>query len=350
MARSIHAKIPAFVLAATFALTVTGVTCGAQTTLNVGVIGTSSDAPYFIASKKGYFKDEGITVNFIQFDSAAKAIPSLGSGQVEIAGGATSAALYNAVARGVDIKIVADKARNAKGYGFQSILVRKDLVTSGKVKSIKDLKGLKVALSAAGNSEAALIDAALKQNSLTFADIDPTYLGFPQHIAAYANGAIDASLTTEPTVSTILKAGTAVQLASVDQFYPDYQTAVTFFGGKFIKEQPEVAKKAMRALIRGMRFYNDALQGGKLAGPKADEVIAILVEESHIKEPEIHRSIVSNAIDPDGGLHLESLRVAWQFFVDTKQIDGKVKVDDVVDMSFAQEAVKSLGPYKKAAP
>ena len=32
--------------------------------LNVGVVGTSSDAPFFIADKKGYFKEAGIEVKF----------------------------------------------------------------------------------------------------------------------------------------------------------------------------------------------------------------------------------------------------------------------------------------------
>jgi NitT/TauT family transport system substrate-binding protein len=104
----------------------------------------------------------------------------------------------------------------------------------------------------------------------------------------------------------------------------------------------------MRALVRGMRFYNDALKEGRLAGPTADEVVSILVEYSFIKDPAVHRAIVSNAVDPDGGIHAESLRTSWQFFKDTNQIDGSVKVDDVVDLRFAAEAAKALGPYKKA--
>jgi NitT/TauT family transport system substrate-binding protein len=322
--------------------------CAAQLqTINVGVASTVSDAPYFIASKKGYFQEEGLSANFIVFDSAAKAIPSLGTGQIEMAGGATSAGLYNAMKRNVNIRIVADKARNAKGYGFQAILVRKDLYDSGKVRSLKDFKGLKVALSAAGNSEAALLDAGLRQKGLSFSDVDPIYLGFPQHLVAYQNGGIDASLTTEPTTSAILKSGTAVRLIGVDEFYPDFQTAVTFFGEKFIKEKPEVALKTMRALIRGMRFYNDALDGGRLAGPNAEEVISILVAESNVKDPAIHRAIISHAIDPNGQIHIESLKTSWQFFVDTKQIDNSVRVEDVVDLSFANQAAAGLGPYVK---
>src|ERR1700693_519100 len=163
--------------------------------LTIGTIGASSDAPLFIADAMGYYAEQGLKVKFVRFDSAAKMIPSLGSGDVDVGSGATSAGLYNAVKRGIGIKIVADKARNAKGYGFQAIMVRKDLFDSGKVKSVKDFKGLKGALSATGNSKSAILNHALKQYGMSIADIDPIYLGFPQHIAAYQNGAIDASLT-----------------------------------------------------------------------------------------------------------------------------------------------------------
>jgi len=69
---------------------------GAQE-ITVGTIGASSDSPFFIADKRGYFKDEGLTVKFIRFDSAAKAMAPLGTGELLVASGATSAALYNAV-------------------------------------------------------------------------------------------------------------------------------------------------------------------------------------------------------------------------------------------------------------
>jgi NitT/TauT family transport system substrate-binding protein len=315
--------------------------------LTIGTIGASSDAPFFIADAKGYFAEQGLKVNFVRFDSAAKSIPSLGSGEIDVGSGASSAGLYNAAARGIGIKIVADKARNAKGYGFQAIMARTDLIDSGKVKGVKDLKGLKVAMSANGNSENAFMNYALVQAGLTYNDIDPVFLGFPNQIAAFANKAIDASLTVEPTVAELLKQGTAKKLISADDVFPDYQTAVVFYGPKFMHDQPENAKKFMIAYVKAARFYNDALKDGHIAGPNADEVIKILTQYSFIKDAEVHRAIVSQALDPDGDVNMPSLQMAWQFFLDTKQIDGSVKVDDVVDLSYVHEASQKLGPYVK---
>jgi NitT/TauT family transport system substrate-binding protein len=315
--------------------------------LTIGTIGASSDAPFFIADAKGYFAEQGLKVQFVRFDSAAKMIPSLGSGEVNVGSGATSAGLYNAVKRGIGIKIVADKARNAPGYGFEAILARTDLIDSGRIKSVKDFKGLKVAMSANGNSENAIMNYALVKNGLSYGDIDPMFLGFPNQIAAYANKAIDASLTVEPTVTEVLKLGTAKKLVGIDEVIPDCQTAVTFYSPKFGQDQPDNAKKFMVALVKSMRFYNDALKDGHIAGANADEVIKILTQYSFLKDPAVHRAITSQAVDPNGQLDMPSLQMAWQFFKDTKEIDGSVKVDDVVDLSYVHAATKLLGPYVK---
>jgi NitT/TauT family transport system substrate-binding protein len=317
---------------------------GAQE-LAVGTIGASSDSPFFIADKRGYFKDEGLTVKFIRFDSAAKAMAPLGTGELAVASGATSAALYNAVKRGVPLKIVADKASNPPGFGFEALLVRKDL--EGTIKKLADFKGRKIAISAAGNSEDFLVDYAMRKAGLTIHDVDPVYLGFPQHIAAFTNGGIDVSLTVEPSIASILKADKAVRFLGVDELYPKFETAVVFYSEKFIKERPEDAKKFMRAYLRGARDYNDALDGDRLTAPAAAEVIPILTEYSFIKNPDVYKAMRSHFVDPNGALNVASLKDVWQFFKDAKQIDGSVTVDQVVDESFAKWASEQLGPYKK---
>jgi len=317
---------------------------GAQE-ITVGTIGASSDSPFFIADKRGYFKDEGLTVKFIRFDSAAKAMAPLGTGELLVASGATSAALYNAVKRGVPLKIVADKAKNPPGFGFESLLVRKDLV--GTIKTLADFKGRKIAISAPGNSEDFLVDYALRKAGMTIHDVEPVYLGFPQHIAAFTNGGIDVSLTVEPSISSILKADKAARFLGVDEFYPQFETAVVFYSEKFIKEQPDNARKFMRAFLRGARDYNDALDGDRLTAPAAADVIPILTEYSFIKNPDVYKAMRSHYVDTDGTNNVASLKDVWQFFKTEKMIDGSVTVDQVVDPSFAKWAAEQLGPYKK---
>ncbi len=318
----------------------------AATDVRIGIANTSSDAGFFIADKKGYFKQEGINAKFTDFESAAKMVAPLGSGQLEVGGGASSAGLYNAVARGIDIKIVADKGSIPPGYGFSALLVRKDLVDSGKFKSLSDLKGLKVAIGAAGTSTASALNEALKKGGLNYSDVEVVYMGFPQHALAYANKAIDASITNEPTVTKAVRSGAAVRFAGNDTFYPNQQTAVVLYSGDFIKRHPDTAKKFMRAYIKAVRDYNDALKDGKLAGPNAPEVISILTEYTAIKDPNIHKAIVPNGCNPDGKVFEASLTKDLAFFKEQGLIQGNIRLEQVLDRSFAETAVKELGPYK----
>lgn len=317
--------------------------------VRVGLAQTSSDVGFFIANKKGYFQQEGLAVTFTPFDSAAKMIAPLGAGQLDVGGGSPSAGLYNAVARGISIKIVADKGSTPPGYGFQPLLVRKDLVDSGRFKTLKDLKGMKVAGSAPGSASTSTLNEALKKAGLKYSDVERVFLGFPQHVVALQNKAVDAAMTTEPSATRAIKSGAAVRIMGDDEIYPNHQLAVVLYSDSFIKKNPDAAKRFMKAYLRGVRDYNDALAGGRLAGPKADEVIKILTESTEIKDPAIYREIHAQGCNPDGRVHEPSLQNDLAFFKEQGEVKGNITVEQVVDHSFAEGAVKELGPYKPGA-
>ena len=56
----------------------------AQTvTVTVGAASTTSDAPIYIADKKGYFREEGLEAKVTNFRSAADMVAPLGTGQLD---------------------------------------------------------------------------------------------------------------------------------------------------------------------------------------------------------------------------------------------------------------------------
>ena len=314
--------------------------------LRVGVTSASSDVAFFIADKKGYFKDENLSVTFTAFDSAAKMVAPLGAGHLDIGGGSPSAGLYNAVERGIDIKIVADKGSTPPGYGFQPLLVRKDLVDSGRYKTLKDLKGMKIAGSAPGSASTSTLNEALKSVGLKTSDVERVFMAFPQHVLALQNKAVDAAMTTEPSATKAVQSGAAVRIMGDDVMYPNHQLAVVLYSGNFIKANPDAAKRFMRAYLRAARDYNDGLKDGKIAGPNANEVVAILTEYTNIKDAAVYRSITPQGTNPDGKVHEPSLKNDLQFFKDEGQVTGKVTLEQVLDTSFVEAALKELGPYK----
>lgn len=312
--------------------------------VRIGSNNVVSDAAFFIANRKGYFTEQGIKVTFVQFDAGPKMIAPLGVGQIDVAAGAISAGLFNAAARGINIKLVADKGSTPPGYDYMPILVRKSLVDSGKVKSLKDLKGLKIGEAGKGGSQGSKLNEALKSDGLSYSDVEHVYLGYPQQVSALMNGAIDAAVTTEPSATQAVEGGAAVRFRA--DIYPNQAVAALFYGGDFIKKSPEVARRFMIAYLKGVRVYNDALKNGKFAGPAADEVIRILVQDSNIKDPALYRKMTPNGNNPDGKLNEASLKKDLQFYKDQGYLEGTITVEQVVDHSFVNAALKELGPYR----
>lgn len=315
-------------------------------TVRVGIVNASSDVGFFIADRKGYFQQEEIIVSFTAFDSAARMIAPLGVGQLDVGGGSPSAGLYNAVARKIAIRIVADKGSTPPGYGFQPLLVRKDLVDSGRYKSLGDLKGMKVAGSAPGSASTSTLNEALKLGGLAYTDVQRVFMGFPQHVVALQNKAVDAAMTTEPSATRAVQSGAAVRVMGDDEIYPNHQLAVVLYGGEFAARRTDVARKFMRAYLRGVRDYNDALQEGRLAGPGANDVIAILTASTAVKDPNVFRAIHAHGCNPDGRVHEPSLRNDLEFFQSQKLVPDSVSVAEAIDHSFVDWALNELGPYK----
>jgi NitT/TauT family transport system substrate-binding protein len=282
--------------------------------VKIGISRTISDAGYYMADAMGFFREEGMEVSITGFNSAAQMIAPLGTGELDVGGGTVSAGFYNAVGRGILMKIVADQASIKPGYGYSSLMVRKDLVDSGRYKSFADLKGMKVAIGAPGTGTASALNEALKKGGLKYSDVDVVYIGFPEHLPTYKNKGIDASITNEPTMTRAIEDGVAVRVAGNDVTYPDQQTAVTFFSDHFIKNRRDVAERFMRAYLRGVRMYNDALKDGRLAGPKASEVIPILVKYTTIKDESMFRRMVPSYCNPDGEVNVASLKKDLEFF------------------------------------
>jgi NitT/TauT family transport system substrate-binding protein len=322
-----------------------------QTPLKKVTIGgtlSATDIGLWVAHKKGYFRDEGIDAEFITFDSAARMIAALGTGDLDVSAGGHSAGLFNAVARGIDIRIVADKSQNVTGRGSQKLLVRKEHIDSGRYKSFADLKGMKIAGSAPGSAASTVILKFLEKGGLKASDIDNVYMSFPQMGVALQNGAVDAALPAEPAVSAALRLGGIVAVANDYDVYPVHQISEILYAGKFATGKPEVARKFMRAFLRGVRAHNDALgPDGAFVGEKGDEIVSILTEYGSFKDPKVWRSFVFSSCGPDGTLHVPSMKEDLAIWREQGLIETPIEIEKALDMSFVEWAVKDLGPYVK---
>lgn len=317
--------------------------------VKIGVVtGLVTEAPMFIAEKMGYFKEEGIDAQFLNFDSATNMVAPLGVGQLDAAGGALTAGLYNATARGIEVKVVADLGSDPKGYGFQQLIVRTELIKSGKFKGPKDAKGMTVPVAGQGTTASPIIGKYLASGGLKFSDVKKIYLSLPDQVLALQNGSADFTWMPEPTATMAVRSGVLTKVMGDDQIYLNQQISCLMFGKTLIRNRP-LAVKFMRAFIRGVRYYNDALKDGHYGGPNAENVIKILTENTRIKDASVYRAVTPNGVNPNGHLNFASMREDLEFYKNEKIADAVTSVDNVSDDSYVTEALKSLPPYKPIA-
>jgi NitT/TauT family transport system substrate-binding protein len=161
-------------------LLMSGMSAHAAEVVKTGDLPVISSAALYVAIDKGFFAERGISVETERFASGAKMIAPLSTGQLEVATGSPSAGLYNAVAGGMDFRIVADKGQIRPKHSFTGgIVVRKDLLDSGKVKSVKDLKGMKIANGAKGIVLDYLLAKVLESEGVAFDAVEVVYLAYP---------------------------------------------------------------------------------------------------------------------------------------------------------------------------
>jgi NitT/TauT family transport system substrate-binding protein len=158
-------------LVLTIVLLLAGAAAQAQSKVKVGVLKLTSSAPIFVGVEKGFFKEFGVDPELVYFQAAAPIATALAAGAVEVGATGLTAALYNIVLQGEKLWIVADKGREWAGFPLVGIVVQKELWESGKVRSIKDLKGRTIGVTQLGSTFHYHIGNILEKEGLALGDV-----------------------------------------------------------------------------------------------------------------------------------------------------------------------------------
>jgi NitT/TauT family transport system substrate-binding protein len=316
--------------------------CLAADEVKVSVYQSVSDAGIYIANDRGYFKEQDVAIQLIQLDSVSSVITALASGQTDVAGGAPSAAVYNAVRQDIGIRVVADKGSMQAGGGYIGLVVRTGLEDA--IKTPAGLKGRKVAWAGygVGTTNQVALDHMLTAAGLGESDVLLQNLSFGDSLAALASGSVDAAYLIEPLMRAAEQRGIGKIMLTGDRMYPNQQVAVLLYSPDFWKKRADVAQRFMVAYLRGVRDYNDAFRKSK---QRAD-VIAVLSKNTTVKKPELYETMVMPGLNPDGEVNIGAMRSDMEWFLAKGYLKEPVDVAKAVDMSFVEHAIQKLGRYQ----
>jgi NitT/TauT family transport system substrate-binding protein len=310
------------------------------TVVRVGTLNNATDAPFFLAQERGYLREEGLDMETTAFDSGQMMIAPLGADQLDAGGGAVGPGLFNAVLRGIPVRIVADLARAAPGTRFNCLFVRKDLLDSGAVRSFADLRGRVYAEPVPGNVMTYVLERELRQAGVRPDELRYVVVPFPEMMTAFANGIIDVAFPVEPFNTLGAERGIAECWRQTADMMPDYSIAVVLYGPTFAQQRADVARRFMTAYLRGARDYYRAFFGD---GQGRGDVIELLTRITPIRDRALLERIGPIWMDPNGAVNVASLRGTQRWYAERGDLANEVDLDRVVDPSFAEYAVGRLG-------
>ncbi len=303
--------------------------------------GAASGAGFYIATEKGYFADYNIDVEFASFANSDDMLPALASGEVDIAGGISSASFFNAIAQGIDVKIIADKGHNVKGKSYFSFVIGAD--KQGEIKSYQDLKGKRIAVSSENGVDHYIYNLMLKHAGLTNDDVEFVLMpDFGNMMAAIENGSIDAALQIEPLITLGIAKGIHVRFNDVTDFAPEAQIAMVLGSPQFIKDEQDVSLRFMTAYLKGVRDYNDAFKKGE----GKDEIITIMTKHTRLKDAAVWEDVFVTGLNPDGKMFGEDIRNQYEFYKENGAIRGKFDFDDAIYTAITEKAESIIGKYE----
>lgn len=219
-------------------------------------------SPLYVAIEKGYLVEQGIQVQLETVAAGQDAMALTAQGQLDAVVAGFGAATFNAVERGLELRVVGSMGvQPQQGYP-SALMVRKELLQAGTVKEMKDLKGKKVAISGGNGSAGAYWMATkLETAGLGLKDVEIVNIPFPDMVTGFKQGSIDAAFPPAPFTTTITRDGTAEVFGGVTK--PGASAVGVVYGGQFIKDRPDVGRRLMVGLMKGARdvlgkdYYKD---------------------------------------------------------------------------------------------
>jgi NitT/TauT family transport system substrate-binding protein len=311
--------------------------------VSFAVSGLATEAGLFVAADRGYFKAVGITPSFIPSKNFSNIFPLLATGKIDYATGGLNPDLFNAVNSGVDVKIVAANAVGVPNSAPAALVVRKDLVTSGKYKSPADLKGMKIAINELGTSSELFLTKMLAEGNLTIKDVTVVPLGFTDMPPALENKSVDAVFTVEPFVNSIVHQGLGVKEIVGDQAFPGAVDQVIAMSPAFAAANPAAADRVMYAFLEGQRDYLNAFINGKNSSDQA-AIIKILAKHTILTDPKDYQGMGMSGGDANGEFSLNVMQQYEDYFVQQKTLAKAVaSLNSMVDFSYVKWASQRLG-------
>ncbi|MCG6876300.1 MAG: ABC transporter substrate-binding protein [Betaproteobacteria bacterium] len=305
-----------------------------NTTLTVGMPTTPPNIvhmPVIVAQELGLFKKNGIEVKTIALAGGVKVFRAMLAGNLDIAqspGTVTSIA----ISKGSKVKAILGTL-----YKFEA-----SMVVRGDIKTMADLKGKRIGIQQPGGFADILSKSVLRHAKVNPKDVNFVSIATEDVPALVADQVDTAILHVEQEMLAKEKVPSLHAIARMWELQP--KQMYTFYAVKdeTIKAKPAALQAFVTSVIEATRImYSDKAK-----------VLPIMVKHTGYPEKIVSDSydlLVKSCIwDANTGLSPERVNFTANLMTKVGNIEkGKTpSYDQIVDKTFAENAIKKLGEWK----
>jgi len=251
--------------------------------------------PLSIAEQLKYFEAEGLEVTIVDFPGGARALQAVVGGSADVVSGAFEHTL-NMQAKGQPMRAFVLQGRAPQ------IVLGVSTKTMPNYKTLADLKGMKIGVTAPGSSTHILANFVLARAGLKPTDVSIIGVGAAQGaVAAVRSGQIDAISNLDPVITILSRAGD-IKIVSDTR---DVAEAEKVFGGpmpaaclyapvSFLDRNPNTAQALVNAMVRAEKWIQQA---------GAADIIKVVPESYLLGDRAIYIDAflkAKGALSPDG--------------------------------------------------
>ncbi|MDT9698899.1 aliphatic sulfonate ABC transporter substrate-binding protein [Streptomyces sp. P17] len=233
--------------------------------VRIGYFGNLTHATALVGRHQGIFQKQlgGTTAKYAEFNAGPSEIEALNSGSIDIGWIGPSPAINGYIkANGKNLRIVSGSASGGV----------KLVVNPEKIKSLKDVKGKRIATPQLGNTQdVAFLNWAAGQGWKVDAQSgegDVSVVRSDNKVTPdlYRSGSIDGAWVPEPTASKLVAEGGKVLLDEAS-LWPDKKFVITnvIVRQEFLKEHPKAVEAVLKASVEANQWINADPERAKAA-------------------------------------------------------------------------------------
>ena len=302
-----------------------------------GSVSQMNKIAYFIALNRKYFEQEGLAVDPTNFSSGTAALQNLIGGNADVVEGSFEHTLRMQT-KGQHLMCIAVFGR----YPANVLVVRKS--KAGEIKTVADLKGKKIGISAPGSSTHNFVAGLMERAGVSYKDASfiSVGTGLSAVAAMKSSNELDAIVNLDPAINAMVDSGLGDVLAdsrteegTKAAFGGPYLADCLYAKIDFVKANPNTAQAIANAIVHAMQWLKTA---------SIDDIIKSVPAEYYQADEKLYRkSLEKNlaAFQWDGIVTNDAVASVWKAIsiLEPELKDAKVDFSKTYDNAIVEKAL-----------